>query len=221
MPRPDEATYDALVRYIETGRDRLAETKPNPGRPTLHRLNRTEYRNAVRDLLALEIDVAERLPVDEIGHGFDNIADVLQVSPVLIERYMSVARRISRTAVGDTTIPVAYRTYNVSSRPDSDRSCERRRAGRLAWRLRSCATCSRYRRIRDFRHVATEGETTNIWASSGIAGSISDSMIKGSSYSPFVQPQEDRARRWHASRCESESPHADGGGQPESSPRHF
>ena len=83
MPRPDEATYDALVKYIETGRDRLAEAKPNPGRPTLHRLNRTEYANAIRDLLALEIDVAELLPADDIGYGFDNIGDVLQVSPVL------------------------------------------------------------------------------------------------------------------------------------------
>src|SRR5262245_42755036 len=113
MPRPDEGTYDALVRYIETGRDRLAEAKPNPGRRTLHRLNRTEYGNAVRDLLALDIDVAELLPADDIGYGFDNIADVLQVSPVLMERYLSAARKISRTAVGDTTIPVAYQTYNV------------------------------------------------------------------------------------------------------------
>jgi mono/diheme cytochrome c family protein len=113
MPRPDEATYAALVKYIETGRDRLAEAKPNPGRPTLHRLNRTEYGNAVRDLLALEIDVAELLPADDIGYGFDNIGDVLQVSPVLMERYLSAARKISRTAVGDPTIPVAYQTYAV------------------------------------------------------------------------------------------------------------
>jgi hypothetical protein len=113
MPRPDEGTYDTLVRYIETGRDRLAEARPNPGRRTLHRLNRTEYGNAVRDLLALEIDVTELLPADDIGYGFDNIADVLQVSPVLMERYLSAARRISRTAVGDTTIPVAYQTHNV------------------------------------------------------------------------------------------------------------
>jgi mono/diheme cytochrome c family protein len=113
MPRPDAATLDALVNYIVTGRDRLAEARPNPGRRTIHRLNRTEYGNAVRDLLALEIDVAELLPADDIGYGFDNIADVLQVSPVLMERYLSAARRISRTAVGDTTIPVAYRTYTV------------------------------------------------------------------------------------------------------------
>jgi hypothetical protein len=113
MPRPDAATYDALVKHIETGRDRLAELKPNPGRPTLHRLNRTEYGNAVHDLLALEIDVAELLPADDIGYGFDNIGDVLQVSPVLLERYLSVARRISRAAVGDPALPVAYQTYTI------------------------------------------------------------------------------------------------------------
>jgi uncharacterized protein DUF1592/uncharacterized protein DUF1588/uncharacterized protein DUF1587/uncharacterized protein DUF1585/uncharacterized protein DUF1595/cbb3-type cytochrome c oxidase subunit III len=116
MRRPDETTYKALVEYIETGRDRLAAAKPNPGRPTLHRLNRTEYGNAVRDLLALEIDVADLLPADDIGYGFDNIGDVLQVSPVLLERYLSVARKISRTAVGDTTIPVSYQTYDVPHR---------------------------------------------------------------------------------------------------------
>jgi mono/diheme cytochrome c family protein len=112
-PRPDTATYDALVKYIETGRDRLAEVKPNPGRPTIHRLNRTEYGNAVRDLLALEIDVAELLPADDIGYGFDNIGDVLQVSPVLLERYLSAARKISRAAVGDPTMPVSYQTYTI------------------------------------------------------------------------------------------------------------
>jgi mono/diheme cytochrome c family protein len=113
MPRPDPATYDALVNYIVTGRDRLAALKPNPGRPTLHRLNRTEYGNAVRDLLALEIDVADLLPADDIGYGFDNIGDVLQVSPVLLERYLSAARKISRAAVGDPTLPVSYQTYDV------------------------------------------------------------------------------------------------------------
>jgi mono/diheme cytochrome c family protein len=113
MPRPDEATFDAIVKYIETGRDRLAEVKPNPGRTTLHRLNRTEYANAIRDLLALEVDVAEMLPADDIGYGFDNIGDVLSVSPFLMERYLSAARKISRTAVGDPTMPASYQTYSV------------------------------------------------------------------------------------------------------------
>jgi len=113
MPRPDAATYGALVRYIETGRDRLAETKPNPGRTTLHRLNRTEYANAIRDLFALEIDVAELLPADDIGYGFDNIGDVLTVSPLLMERYLAAAGKISRLAVGDTTLAASYQTYFV------------------------------------------------------------------------------------------------------------
>src|SRR5690348_7347604 len=113
MPRPQEVTYQALVSAIEGERDRVAQVRPNPGRPTLHRLNRTEYANAVRDLLALEIDVSEMLPADDIGYGFDNIGDVLQVSPVLLERYLSAARKISRTAVGDMTLPASYQTYTI------------------------------------------------------------------------------------------------------------
>jgi hypothetical protein len=113
LPRPDEARYEALVRYIEGERDRLVDAKPNPGRLTIHRLNRTEYANAIRDLLGIEIDVSELLPADDIGYGFDNIGDVLNVSPLLLERYLSVASKISRAAVGDTNLPVSYRTYAV------------------------------------------------------------------------------------------------------------
>jgi hypothetical protein len=125
MPRPDPAAYEALVKFIETERDRLAEVKPNPGRPTLHRLNRAEYANVIRDLLALEIDVAELLPADDAGYGFDNIGDVLSVSPLLMERYLLAAGRISRMAVGDTTLPASYQTYSL--RPglvQSDRMSE-------------------------------------------------------------------------------------------------
>jgi hypothetical protein len=113
MARPSEATYVSLIDSIEGERDRVAQIRPNPGRPTLHRINRTEYANAIRDILGIEIDVSELLPADDIGYGFDNIGDVLQVSPVLLERYLSVARRISRSAVGDMTLPVSYQTYNV------------------------------------------------------------------------------------------------------------
>src|SRR5499433_1627786 len=112
-PRPDEATYQALVNAIEGERDRLIDARPNPGRPTLHRLNRAEYANAIRDLLALEVDVSELLPSDDAGYGFDNIGDVLTVSPVLLEKYLLAAGKISRAAVGDTTIPAAYQTYDV------------------------------------------------------------------------------------------------------------
>jgi hypothetical protein len=113
LPRPDDATYEALIKSIEAERDRVAELRPNPGRPTLHRLNRAEYANAIRDLLGIEIDVADLLPADDIGYGFDNIGDVLQVSPLLMERYLAVAEKISRLAVGDTTLPPSYQTRAV------------------------------------------------------------------------------------------------------------
>jgi hypothetical protein len=113
LPRPTPETYAALITFIEGERDRLAEAKPNPGRPTLRRLNRVEYANAVRDLLSLEIDSAELLPADDIGYGFDNIGDVLSVSPLLLERYLSAASKISRTAVGDTAAPTQFQTYDV------------------------------------------------------------------------------------------------------------
>jgi hypothetical protein len=112
--RPDEATYRNLVKFIETERDRAEQLRPNPGHPTLHRLNRTEYANAIRDLLAIEVDVAEMLPADDTGYGFDNIGDVLQVSPLLMERYLSAAGKISKLAVGDPTIPMSYQSYSIS-----------------------------------------------------------------------------------------------------------
>src|SRR5947208_14695059 len=114
MPKPDDATMQALIKYIETGRDRLAEVKPNPGRTTLHRLNRTEYANAIRDLLAMEIDVADLLPADDIGYGFDHIGDVLNVSPLLLERYLSAAGKISRLAIGDVRLPPTHQGYELA-----------------------------------------------------------------------------------------------------------
>jgi mono/diheme cytochrome c family protein len=113
MPRPSEATYEALVNFIQSGRDHLAEVKPNPGRATLHRLNRPEYANVIHDLLALDIDVNDLLPADDIGYGFDNIGDVLSVSPLLMERYLATASKVARTAVGDTSMPVQYQTYTI------------------------------------------------------------------------------------------------------------
>ena len=110
MPRPDEATYDSLASYLE---QELDSARPNPGRPVLHRLNRAEYTNAIRDLLALEIDGAFLLPADDSGYGFDNIGDVLSVSPMLLERYMSAARKISRLAVGDHGGRPDSETYDV------------------------------------------------------------------------------------------------------------
>ena len=100
-PRPDAGTYARFVTWLEDELDRAAAANPNPGRTeAFHRLNRTEYHHAVRDLLDLEIDVAELLPADGASYGFDNIAGVLGVSPTLVERYLAAARRISRIAVG-------------------------------------------------------------------------------------------------------------------------
>src|SRR5262245_32178037 len=113
MPRPDEATYDAFFKFLESGRDRLAEAKPNPGRTTLNRLNRTEYANTIRDLLALNVDIRELLPADDIGYGFDNIGDVLSVSPVLLEKYLLAAGKIARAAVGDTNMQPTVQSYEV------------------------------------------------------------------------------------------------------------
>ncbi|MDX2179808.1 MAG: DUF1592 domain-containing protein [Bryobacteraceae bacterium] len=97
LPRPDEATYSNLVASLETKLDRLPK---NPGRTdTFRRLTRTEYQNAIRDLLALDVDVSSLLPADETGHGFDNVT-VGELSPTLLERYVSAARTVSRLAIG-------------------------------------------------------------------------------------------------------------------------
>src|SRR5262249_47073474 len=99
-PRPDENTYDAVVSDLETLLDRAAAANPNPGRTeTFRRLNRTEYQNAIRDLLALDVDVASLLPKDDASFGFDNVS-VGGLSPTLLERYLAAAQKISRLAMG-------------------------------------------------------------------------------------------------------------------------
>src|SRR5438876_10530081 len=100
-PRPDAATASAFTAWLENTLDQSATAHPNPGRPAIHRLNRAEYSNAIRDLLALDIKPGSKLPADDTGYGFDNIGDVLTLSPILIERYMTVGRMVSRLAVGD------------------------------------------------------------------------------------------------------------------------
>ena len=100
MPRPDETAYSGFVSHLETSLGRLAAGNPNPGRPdTLRRLNRTEYQNAIRDLLDLEADVAAILPSDDSAHGFDNVS-LGGLSPTLLERYLGASQKISRLAVG-------------------------------------------------------------------------------------------------------------------------
>jgi hypothetical protein len=113
LPRPDRASQDALVGYLETRLDRAAIDHPNPGRPGAHRLNRAEYANAIRDLLGLEVDASTLLPPDDSANGFDNIADVLSVSPALLESYLSAAAKISALAVGSPKITASSETYRV------------------------------------------------------------------------------------------------------------
>ena len=113
-PKPSEAEYEGMAARLETAVDAVAQASPNPGRrPAVHRLNRAEYANAVRDLLALEIDVRSLLPADDSGYGFDNIADVLSVSPMLTERYLSAARKVSRLAVGDPSLAPTTEIFAV------------------------------------------------------------------------------------------------------------
>jgi mono/diheme cytochrome c family protein len=113
LPRPDAATYGAFVAWLETGLDRAEAAKPNPGRPpALHRLNRAEYANAVRDVLDVQIDAASLLPPDDASFGFDNVADGA-VSPTLLERYVTAARKISRLAVGSSHTPLEVQSYRL------------------------------------------------------------------------------------------------------------
>jgi hypothetical protein len=125
-PRPAPAQSAALVTWLEDELDRAAAAAPDPGRTVpFHRLNRTEYRNAVRDLLAVDVEVADLLPADDASYGFDNIAGVLKLSPLLLERYLGAADKISRLAVGTPSPFVEFDSFRI---PD-DRSQEHRLPG--------------------------------------------------------------------------------------------
>jgi mono/diheme cytochrome c family protein len=115
MRRPDRATLDNVASWLESELDRAAALHPNPGAPALQRMNRTEYANAIRDLLDLQVDVSKLLPSDSTVSGFDNIADVLGTSPSLIQSYVSAAMKISRLAVGDLSAPPVPVTYNAAA----------------------------------------------------------------------------------------------------------
>jgi mono/diheme cytochrome c family protein len=112
--RPPRATLDGLATWLENGLDRQAALKPNPGSPSVQRMNRTEYANAIRDLLDLEVDVSTMLPGDSTSAGFDNVADVLGTSPSLIQGYLSAGMKISRLAVGDLAVQPAPVTYRAA-----------------------------------------------------------------------------------------------------------
>ena len=110
-PQPGQPKVDALVAWLEESLDAAALATPNPGAPALHRLNRAEYANAVRDLLGITVDAATLLPADDSSAGFDNIASALSVSPALLASYVAAAAKISRLAVGDETASSSIVTY--------------------------------------------------------------------------------------------------------------
>jgi len=113
MPRPDQSKLDAFMVSLETSLDKAGLAHPDPGRAPLHRLNRTEYANAIRDLLDLKVDVASLLPADDESNGFDNIAEVLRVSPSLMEAYLGASREVSGLAVGDPKIGPISLSFRV------------------------------------------------------------------------------------------------------------
>jgi hypothetical protein len=115
VPRPDTVAYASFTSWLETALDDAAAASPNAGRPAVHRLNRAEYTNAIRDLLEVEIDARSLLPVDDSSYGFDNIADVLSVSPTLLDRYLAAAQKISRVAIGDPAVRPFFETYHTSN----------------------------------------------------------------------------------------------------------
>src|SRR5262245_41927622 len=110
LPRPNSPIYDGLIVTLENELDRAAATNPKLPAPGVHRMNRTEYANAIRELLGLEIDPAAFLPADDSSYGFDNVVSGLQVSPALVEGYVSAAAKVSRLALGHETAP-SRKTY--------------------------------------------------------------------------------------------------------------
>jgi mono/diheme cytochrome c family protein len=113
LPRPDDSARLGVVRYLQTELDRAAAEHPNPGRPLVHRLNRSEYANAIHDLLGFDVDVASLLPPDDSSYGFDNVAEALGSSPALLQAYLAAARKISAVAVGDPHMEAGGVTYSV------------------------------------------------------------------------------------------------------------
>ena len=112
-PKPERPVLDGFAGWVETTLDAESAKAPNPGRAIVHRLNRAEYANAIRDLFDLKIDPKAMLPADDSGFGFDNVGDVLSVSPGLLERYIIAGRKIVRQALGDPTVRPEVVTYKV------------------------------------------------------------------------------------------------------------
>jgi hypothetical protein len=124
VPHPDAATRSAFVASLSTVLDRAAEARPNPGRPALYRMNRSEYANAIRDLLELEVDAPTLLPPDDAAYGFDNIADVLSVSSTLMEQYVSAAGKVSALAIGSPDVSAGAQVFRIRQDASQDRHIE-------------------------------------------------------------------------------------------------
>lgn len=121
MPRPDNSTYDSVASWLESELDRASAAHVNPGRvASLHRLNRAEYANAVRDLVAVEVDAQAMLPPDEQAYGFENNAEALSMQPALLDRYVNAAAAIARRAVGDPNMPPAFVRYGAIKNNPND-----------------------------------------------------------------------------------------------------
>ena len=121
MPHPPAGTAKAFTGWLVDSLDKFAAAHPNPGRPAVHRLNRAEYSNAIRDILALDTKPGSLLPVDDSGYGFDNVGDVLSSSPALVERYLSVARRVALSAVGDMSLKPSDEEFQNPMKKATDR----------------------------------------------------------------------------------------------------
>ncbi len=113
VPRPDEVAYNSLSNYLESELDRHAQLNPDPGKPAFRRLNRNEYSNAVRDLFGIEFNFDDQFPADDTSLGFDNVSSVLTLSPLLVEKYISVARKIQQQVLGDPNMGPVFDIYNV------------------------------------------------------------------------------------------------------------
>jgi hypothetical protein len=113
QPAPETEERLAFVNYLQANIDSATLNNPNPGKSSLHRLNRTEYGNVIRDLLDLHVDISEYLPADDEGYGFDNIADVLRTSPSLLEQYLISSRKIAELAVGDLRQDTVSKVFKV------------------------------------------------------------------------------------------------------------
>jgi mono/diheme cytochrome c family protein len=124
LPRPDQPTADGMVAWLRATLDKSAEAHPYPGRPLLQRLNRSEYANAIRDLLALDVDISSLLPPDNSGYGFDNVTDVLGVSPMLLESYLTAAGKIATLAIGDPKAPPSGDVFHERQDASQDKHIE-------------------------------------------------------------------------------------------------